>query len=341
MHYQNLAEFPPPSLGKTGWPWTEESPQLPDAMLDASIWPRISVVTPSYNQSEFLEETIRSVLLQGYPNLEYIIMDGGSTDGSVEIIRKYEPWLAYWISEKDAGQVDAINKGLTRATGEILAYINSDDFYAPGAFYKVSTAYKKFSFDLIAGSCRYVNVDSVLKAVYKFHAAKLIEFLDLKSYYKAWITQPEVFWSRRVWQGAGAFSVRYHIAFDYEYWLRCLSQGFVFTHIQEELANFRQYDKQKCGNTTLTDIECLRISKEYGRKYNRLLDSIQMQLMKEGQRWLADEINYRRCVSSLKTGRIREAVTQWLNWIVRGFPTSLDMGRHRQLLSLIAHKMRL
>ena len=103
-------------------------------MPNGEAWPRISIVTPSFNQGQFIEETIRSILLQGYPNLEYIIIDGGSTDESVEIIKKYEPWLTYWVSEKDRGQAHAINKGLERCTGEILAYINSDDYYYPGCF---------------------------------------------------------------------------------------------------------------------------------------------------------------------------------------------------------------
>src|SRR5262245_50300660 len=109
-----VAELPPPPSGKTGWPWTDETPPLPSTQPDGSPWPRISIVTPSYNQSEFIEETIRSVLLQGYPDLEYIIIDGGSTDQSLDIIRKYARWLAYWISEKDRGQSHAINKGFER-----------------------------------------------------------------------------------------------------------------------------------------------------------------------------------------------------------------------------------
>src|SRR4051812_31180515 len=128
MKCPSLAELPPPPPGAAGWPWTEES-----SGLEEGPWPRVSIVTPSYMQGDFLEETIRSVLLQGYPDLEYFIIDGGSTDRSVEIIRRYEPWLAGWVSEKDAGQPAAVNKGWNRASGDILAYINSDDWYYPGA----------------------------------------------------------------------------------------------------------------------------------------------------------------------------------------------------------------
>ncbi|MCG2767567.1 MAG: glycosyltransferase, partial [Anaerolineae bacterium] len=131
MRCPTLSELPPPPSGKTGWPWTEESEQLPEMMPGGEPWLRVSIVTPSYNQAQFIEETIRSVLLQGYPNLEYIVLDGGSTDDSVQIIRKYADWIAYWASEKDNGQTDAINRGWQRATGSILAYLNSDDIHTP------------------------------------------------------------------------------------------------------------------------------------------------------------------------------------------------------------------
>jgi len=133
MHCSRLNDLPSSFTGKVGWPWTEESPQLSDTMPDGRPWPKISIVTPNYNYGQFLEETIRSVLLQGYPNLEYIIIDGGSTDNSIEIIKKYEKWLAYWISEPDRGQSHAINKGLKMASGEWFNWINSDDLLMPHA----------------------------------------------------------------------------------------------------------------------------------------------------------------------------------------------------------------
>src|SRR5262245_3501398 len=109
MQCPTLADLPPPPPGKTGWPWTEESRRSANQTAGGRPWPRISVVTPSFNQGDFIQETIRSILLQGYPNLEYLIFDGGSTDNTVEIIKKYSPWLTYWVSEPDGGQSEAIN----------------------------------------------------------------------------------------------------------------------------------------------------------------------------------------------------------------------------------------
>ena len=146
-----LSELPPPQCDKTGWPWTEESARLPDQMPDGRAWPRITIVTPSYNQRRFLEETIRSVLLQGYPNLEYVIIDGCSTDGSIELIQKYVAWLRYWVSEPDRGQAHAINKGFALATGDLLGWINSDDLYLPSSLRMLGEAHSLYPRAILAG----------------------------------------------------------------------------------------------------------------------------------------------------------------------------------------------
>src|SRR5690606_31772171 len=117
-------------------------------------WPKISIVTPSYNQGQFIEETILSILNQNYPNLEYIIIDGGSTDNTVEIIKKYEDRITYWVSEKDNGQADAINKGLEQCTGEIFNWINSDDYLAKKSLYSIAIAsIYNDNAKIIAGGC--------------------------------------------------------------------------------------------------------------------------------------------------------------------------------------------
>ena len=163
MHCPSLTELPSPPLGKTGWPWTEETPQLPDVMPDGSKWPLISIVTPSYNQAHYIEETIRAVLLQGYPNLEYVIIDGESTDGSVEIIKKYEPFVTRWVSEKDKGQYHAINKGFQLCCGDIITWVSSDDVYLPHAFRKVALLKPRYyDHGAIVGSFHFVDEHSTV-----------------------------------------------------------------------------------------------------------------------------------------------------------------------------------
>lgn len=180
-------------------------------------WPRITVVTPSFNQARYLERTIRSVLDQGYPNLEYIIVDGGSTDGSVDIIRRYADRLAWWVSEPDRGQTDAINKGLHRATGEWVAWQNSDDIYYPGVFHDLARAAKKYpKAGLIIGDMMLIDEQDRplrdIRYVKPSYGALLAEGMLL--------TNQAAFWRRKVHEEIGLMTENLHCAFDYEWFLR-------------------------------------------------------------------------------------------------------------------------
>src|SRR5262249_1097150 len=131
------------------WPWNYEISRLPARMRSGRPWPRISVVTVTYNQGHFLEETIRSVLLQGYPNLEYIVVDGASRDNTKRILERYRSQFAFCVSERDAGQTDALSKGFRHATGDILAWLNSDDQYLPHTLATVAEAFDRFDTDMV------------------------------------------------------------------------------------------------------------------------------------------------------------------------------------------------
>lgn len=144
MHCPCLKDLPPPPADKHGWPWTVDSPPLPLLKPDGTPWPRVSLVTPCFNSGDFLEESIRSALLQGYPDLEYIIMDGGSSDQSVEIIRKYARWLTHWESRTDRGQSHAINKGLAKCTGVYFNWHNADDLLLPGSLGETVLGFNRF-----------------------------------------------------------------------------------------------------------------------------------------------------------------------------------------------------
>src|SRR5262245_54402053 len=212
----------PPSC-KTGWPWSVNATASDPDSAGRCDWPRISIVTPSFNQGPFLEETIRSVLLQDYPNLEYIIIDGGSTDESVDIIQKYEPWLAYWISEKDSGQAEAVNKGFAACTGDLLGFINSDDFYATGALREVAATWERAGCPidaLISGSVHDISATgSVLS--HKFQPSRMWTVKELLAwgYFKTltWgesLYQPGCFWTAATWRRFGPFPSDLHYIFD-------------------------------------------------------------------------------------------------------------------------------
>ena len=216
-------------------------------MPDGSKWPSISVVTPSYNQGQFIEETIRSVLLQGYPNLEYIIIDGGSTDQSVEIIQRYEPWLTYWVSEPDRGQAHAINKGWRRATGDIVAWLNSDDLYRPDAMSRVVSLLELHPrVQWMCGDSVAIDSDGREKERIEARLADLgnwVEYRRLGSDYS--FPQPSVFLRRRVLEQVGLLKEDLHYSFDLEYWCRVRIRGFEPLIVKEVLSCFRLHPASK------------------------------------------------------------------------------------------------
>jgi glycosyltransferase involved in cell wall biosynthesis len=241
MRCPDMQELPPPPAGKTGWPWAEASPALPRLMPDGRPWPRVSVVTPSYNQVEYLEETIRSVLLQGYPDLEYIVVDNCSTDGSVEIIGKYERWLANSVIEPDRGQTDAINKGWRRSTGSVVAYLNADDFYLPGA---IAAAVEAFRATPEAGMV-YATAMIVDEAGDELRPWQAEPF-DLKTMLVAGsiVPQPAAFYSIDALEAVGYVNERWHMIMDFDLAIR-IGTRYTTVCIPATLAKFRAHSESK------------------------------------------------------------------------------------------------
>lgn len=238
-----------PRFSQAGTASSERAARLPSPCVDTdpSPWPRVTVVTPSYNQGQYLERTIRSVIGQGYPNLEYMIVDGGSTDGSVDIVRRYEPWLAYWVSEPDSGPAEAINKGLRRASGEILAWLNSDDVYHPGAVLAAVRALQAQDADLVCGRCRLISARGRLIDLYVPHLPVTSRsLLMIWEYHCAAPPQPTVFFRRAVPHQIGLLDEDLQYAFDHEYWLRALDD-FRFVYSPDVWADYRIHPESKTG----------------------------------------------------------------------------------------------
>lgn len=208
-------------------------------------YPKISIVTPSYNQAEFLEYTIRSVLDQGYPNLEYIVIDGGSTDGSVDIIKKYADRITYWVSEKDKGQYDAINKGFSHSTGDIMGWINSSDLYYPWTFKIIAEIFENISeAEWIMGVPTHLSKGNAPQRV-GFPKAKNI-YDVIKGDYK-WIQQESVFWKRNLWNKAGGqLDIKIKYAEDFNLWLKFFKHARLY-YVNTILAAFRYHDIRRGG----------------------------------------------------------------------------------------------
>lgn len=217
----------------------------------------VSIVTPSYNQASYLEQTIQSVLSQDYPRIESIVIDGGSTDGSVEIIKKYESRLAYWASEKDNGQADAINKGLARAKGEILAWLNSDDYYLPNT---ISSAVKIFEENpdviMLYGDILAVDEQGQTINLLKYRQLSLEDLLCFQI-----IGQPAVYFRRQAYEKRGGLDPTFHFLLDHHLWIRLAQQGKIL-HVPQTWAAARYHAEAKNRAK----------ASEFGREAFRILD---------------------------------------------------------------------
>jgi glycosyltransferase involved in cell wall biosynthesis len=289
--------------------------------------PRITIITPSFNQSKYLEKTIQSVLEQDYPDLEYIVLDGGSTDGSVEIIKKYADRIAFWESRPDHGQSDAINKGFRRATGDIVSWINSDDVYAKGAFARVAGYFADHpDDDMVYGDCDLINEDGEMYARERPGLFDLARFLE-----RNYIPQPTVFLRRTSIEGDHLVDESFHYAMDYELWLR-ISGKHNIGYLPVTLARFRYHRASK--TTAQIDkfaFERFLILRDFIKRCDdRYQRTIPKQLIRE-----LTQINGEKIVAAIDalqadagTSLLTEDDRRYLSRIVNGDPVPVAEVRH-------------
>ena len=216
--------LPDPPAGKTGWPWTPNEAQANNSLTH---YPKITIVTPSYRHGHYLEETMRSVLLQNYPNLEYVVIDGGSEDESRQLLERYRGQLSYWVSEPDRGHAHALNKGFARATGEILAWLNAGDFYFPQALHHVAQVFQTFpNIEWLTTAQQghyYEETGSAASFVSGFSKSLFMAggYLGFEPFALSFIQQESTFWRKSLWEKAGhQLNESLRMANDFDLWRR-------------------------------------------------------------------------------------------------------------------------
>lgn len=237
-------------------------------------YPKISIVTPSYNQGQYLEDTILSVLGQGYSNLEYMVYDAASTDNSINIIKKYENQLSYWVSEKDKGQADAINKGFTKATGEILMWLNSDDILMPNVLHFIAEQYVEKGDGIYFGNCIHFK-ENLNGNLYSSGSNVAASYNKIALELADTIIQPSSFWSKNVWIKNGILADNFHFGFDWEWFLRAKKNRIPFYSINKPIAIYRIHEAHKSGSGgRKRQEELLKIYEIYSFKYAQLYQLI-------------------------------------------------------------------
>ena len=289
--------------------------------------PKISIVTPSYNQGKYIEETIQSVLNQNYSNLEYIIVDGGSSDNSLSIIQKYEQFLTYWVSEKDSGQANAINKGLIYCTGEIFNWLNSDDYLAPGTLNKIASAFEDHNVNMVAGKVRLFSNSSQEFIVNQNLSAQGL---------MCWkpgvqFVQPGVWMRRDLIEMCGGIDEQFHYAFDWDLYIRYLYHFPNVKEIKDLLINFRLHENSKTQTllerfekeereiiekiysldefVSLKDTCLYKIQKTNWTKYLSKLSQSNMSLMKKYLAIFSAMPNYSKVYFSRQTAGAIKAIS--------------------------------
>ena len=257
----SVVDLPPPPEGQTGWPWTLIEAVSASRAKSDERWPRISIVTPSLNQGRFIEETIRSVLLQNYPNLEYIVVDGGSTDQTLNVMRKYDRWITHWVSEPDRGQSHALNKGFAFATGDVLAYLNSDDLYEPGALGKIAQCYSENNgFELFVGSCTIFDEDHKQRISNPWWPDTPAYFLQP---FGSPFAQPASFWSPAVYRNTGGFNEGLDYIMDREFFLRLALDGVHPHFVSDVVARYRDHPGTKTRQTIRIYQESISVVQQF------------------------------------------------------------------------------
>ena len=249
----SVKQLPSSSKEKDIWPYQNKYPDKELSLHESEFLlrkdlPLITVITPSFNQGAFIEQTIRSVLLQNYPRVEYFVMDGGSTDNTKSVLEKYSPWITEWKSENDKGQSDAINKGFAKSTGDVVAWINADDIYLPNTFLSVVKAAIEYpSAGFFYGHWSEINSEGIVQSTLSSRAPTVLNLLrSVKSY----VAQPTLFFRKAALEEVGFVDENLHMVMDFELLLRLLSK-YEPAQVNKILASYRVHPDTKTNTMDL------------------------------------------------------------------------------------------